>query len=395
MKITFVIASMQGGGAERVVSEMANYWAERGHGISLVTMCGSDVYSSFELHPKVMRHDLGTNPSCHSMPDQKSLGLLLAMLKGCSPAEQSVFISDFTRILALREAIAKIRPDIVISFIDATNIRTLLATQGLNVPVIITQHCDPYHYDPGDGWRGLRRLSYMNAKYLTVLTEESERYFSGMMDGRVRVIPNPISKAASLSHDKTKTRHSNGRILLAMGRLAPEKGFDLLLKAFARIAKHHPAWCLEIWGDGELRRDLEHSVSTFDLTDQVQFCGFTKQPFEVMRRADLFVVPSRCEGFSNVLAEAMACGLPVVSFDCPSGPRHIVTSGVNGVLVPPQDVNALAATLDRLMANETERRRLAANAPKAVERFAIENVMSSWNQLVEQTQDSAARVSQC
>ncbi|MGA9998476.1 MAG: glycosyltransferase family 4 protein [Pyrinomonadaceae bacterium] len=382
MKITLVIASLNGGGAERVASGMANYWAERGREISLLTMCGSRLSPCYDLHPKVMRHDLGIKPYCRSMPDQRSLSLLLEMLKGCSQAELSVFIPDFNRILALREAIVSLRPRAIISFIDVTNIRTLLATQGLGLPVIISEQCDPYHNNLGEGWEGLRRLSYPQAKYLTVLTEEAASYFSSFMDGRVRVMPNPIPNAARLAHDETETRRKAGRTLLAMGRLAYEKGFDLLLEAFAFVAQRQPGWRLQIWGEGELRPQLEHLVSTLGLTGRVQFGGFTKIPFEVMRQADLFVVPSRCEGFSNVLAEAMACGLPVVSFDCPSGPRHIVRDGIDGVLVPPQDVPALAATLERLMVDENERRRLAANAPKAVERFGIEKVMSAWEQLL-------------
>lgn len=382
MKITLVIASLSGGGAERVASEMANYWAERGLEISLLTMCGSHLSSHFDLHPKVIRHDLGANPACRSMPDQRSLNLLLGTLNGCSQAELNVFISDFNRILALREAIVNLRPRAIISFIDVTNIRTLFATQGLDLPVIISEHCDPYHNNLGAGWEGLRRLSYPQAKYLTVLTEEAAPYFSGFMDNRVRVLPNPIPKAARPAHDETETRHKRDWTLVAMGRLAYEKGFDLLLQAFALIARRQPEWCLQIWGEGELQSELEHCASTLGLTERVQFCGFTKYPFEVMQQADLFVVPSRCEGFSNVLAEAMACGLAVVSFDCPSGPRHIVRDGINGILVPPQDVPALAATLERLIVNEAERRRLAANAPKAVERFGMERVMSLWEQLV-------------
>lgn len=382
MKITLVIASLNGGGAERVAAGMANYWAERGREISLLTMCGSHLSSHFDLHPKVLRRDLGTRPSCRSTPDQASLKLLLRTLKGCSQAELSALIPDFNRILALREAIVNLRPQAVISFIDVTNVRTLLATQGLGLPVIISEHCDPYHNNLGAGWEGLRRLSYPLAKYLTVLTEEAAPYFSGFMDGRVRVMPNPIPNAARLASDKTETQQKTGRTLLAMGRLAHEKGFDLLLKAFALIAQRQPRWYLQIWGEGALRPQLEHCASALGLRERVRFGGFTKNPFEVMRQADLFVVPSRCEGFSNVLVEAMACGLAVVSFDCPSGPRHIVRDGIDGRLVPPQDVPALAATLERLMIDEAERRRLSANAPKSIERFGMEKVMNSWEQLV-------------
>jgi glycosyltransferase involved in cell wall biosynthesis len=385
MKITLVISSLGGGGAERVASGMANYWAERSMEISLLTMCGSCLSTSYDLHPKVARYDLGINPYCRSMPDQRSLNLLLGLLKGCSQAELSVFIPDFNRILALREAIVHLRPRAVISFIDITNVRTLLATEGLGLPVIVSEQCDPYHINLGEGWEGLRRRSYPQAKYLTTLTEEAASYFSGFMNGRVRVMPNPIADAARPAQGESETQHKTDWTLLAMGRLSHEKGFDLLLQAFALIAKRQPRWRLQIWGEGVLRSQLEHCADTLGLRERVQFAGFTRNPFEVMRRADLFVVSSRCEGFSNVLAEAMACGLPVVSFDCPSGPRHIVRDGIDGRLVPPQDVAALAAALERLMEDESERKRLAVNAPTVVERFGFEKVMSEWDKLVAET----------
>lgn len=391
MKLALVIASLNGGGAERVASVMANYWAEKGLEISLLTMCGSGHTPSFDLHSKVVRHDLGTKPFSRSRPDQKWLNAVLGMLEGCSQAVLGAFIPDFNRILALREAIINLRPRSVISFIDVTNIRTLLATQGLGLPVIISEHCDPYHINLGEGWEGLRRISYPLAKCLTVLTEEATPYFSGLMDVRVRVIPNPVASGARLFEDEREKQEKRGAILLAMGRLAYEKGFDLLLQAFALIAQRQPGWSLQIWGEGVLRSQLEQSACRLGLAGRVKFCGFTKHPFEVMRQADLFVVPSRCEGFSNVLAEAMACGLAVVSFDCPSGPRHIVRDGIDGVLVPPQNVHALAATLERLMGDEAERQRLARNASHVVERFGIERVMSSWEPLVAEPEAEGER----
>jgi GalNAc-alpha-(1->4)-GalNAc-alpha-(1->3)-diNAcBac-PP-undecaprenol alpha-1,4-N-acetyl-D-galactosaminyltransferase len=382
MKITLVIASLNSGGAERVASSMANYWAAKDWEISLLTMCGSARASAFDLHPKIIHRDLGAKPCGHPMPDQLGMTKLLEMLNQCSPAERSVFIPDFNLILALRAAIIETRPDVVLSFIDVTNTRTLLATRGLSLPVIVSEHSDPYHNYLGAGWEGLRRRSYPHAKCLTVLTEEALSYFSDYMKGRALVMANPIPGAACPAGKETTMRRHNGRMLLAMGRLSYEKGFDLLLRAFALIAERQPTWYLQICGEGPLRAELEHYTVALGLAERVRFPGFAKQPFEVMRQADLFVVPSRCEGFSNVLAEAMACGLPVVSFDCPSGPRHIIRDGIDGVLVPPQDVLALAATLDRLMTDEVERQRLAVMAPNVMERFGIEKVMNRWSQVL-------------
>jgi glycosyltransferase involved in cell wall biosynthesis len=166
-----------------------------------------------------------------------------------------------------------------------------------------------------------------------------------------------------------------------MGRLSAEKGFDLLLDAFARIAPQHADWSLKILGQGPLRPALQAQALRLDLGERVQFTGEVADPFPILRVADLFVFPSRSEGFGMALAEAMACGLPAVSFDCPSGPRDIVRDGIDGILVPPEDVVALAAALDRLMGDAQERERLAVRAPEVTVRFSRERILSLWQDL--------------
>jgi GalNAc-alpha-(1->4)-GalNAc-alpha-(1->3)-diNAcBac-PP-undecaprenol alpha-1,4-N-acetyl-D-galactosaminyltransferase len=384
MRITFVISSLGGGGAERVVSNMARYWAEKGWEITILTLFQGHQPLCYDLSPKVIHRDLlSTTLSSNPRPDANSLVALRGIFKVLSPCERRVFLRDMVLIVALRQAIIKTHPQIVISFIDVTNIYVLLALQQSNLSVIVSERCDPRQVSTGDeGWDRLRHRLYPGATRLVVLDEESLSYFSAEIRQRSRVIPNAVLPPRYTAAGVPKRAQTVGKTLLAMGRLEGEKGLDLLLHAFAGIARKHPSWSLDIWGQGPLEFALKALADELGLSERVRFRGFTKQPYDVMQRADLFVLSSRYEGFPNVLLEAMACGLPVVSFNCPTGPNQIIREGIDGVLVPPCDVGALMASLDHLMSNDTERQRLADRAPEVIERFSIERVMRIWENLI-------------
>lgn len=384
MRVTLVISSLGGGGAERVVSNMANHWAARGWEVTILTVSHGARAPVYDLHASVTRRDLGhSRDSYLPVPDTDSLRALHELYEACSRDERSIFVSDLNLVAALRHALQATRPDIVISFMDITNIRVLAATHGLNIPVIVSERCDPGENFLGAGRERLRHRLYPRAKYLTVLTEEIRQHFFPVVGECARVIPNPVLPPVCRSDGGTGVRRGAARrVLTAMGRLDYEKGFDLLIYAFASIAAKHPSWHLRIYGEGRLRSELEELIKKLGLSERVSLPGFTKRTGEALSRSDLFVMPSRSEGFGNSLAEAMACGQAVVSFDCPSGPRHIIRDGSDGVLVPPGDVPALAATLDRLMGDDAERRRLAASAPDVLERFGMEKVMEMWEQLI-------------
>ena len=362
MRITCVSSHLWGGGAERVLCILASGWAQQGHEVTILTFQTADA-RSYPLHSSVqVRH--------------------LALMSASANLIKGLF-QNLRRVRVLRRAIRDSQPDIVVSFLDQTNVLTLLAARGLPKPVIVTEHIDPSHYHIGPIWSGLRRLLYPSADFLVCPSGAALAKFQAIIRVRGRAIPDPI---AVPNHPRLEPRNSTGggHTLIAMGRLAPQKGFDLLLQAFSRIAGRHPDWSLTIVGFGPLRSELEEQSRSLNLADRVRFAGEVTDPFPLLRAADLFVFSSRFEGFGMALAEAMACGLPAVSFDCPSGPGEIIRHEVDGILVPPEDINALAAALDRLMSDPEERKRLAARAPEAEIRFSPEKILAQWQELFDQ-----------
>lgn len=362
MRLTLVITSLGRGGAERTASVLAGAWAEQGMDVTLMTLTRDDV-PAYPLHSAI---DL----------------LQLRVWSGTARNILDGVFRQLKCVRTLRKAIRASKPDLIISFMDIPNIVSLLAAPGMSAPVVITEHTHPAFHNIGWHWQMLRRLLYHRADALVCMTNSVLTWLQQRIRVRGYVIPNPVeavvvhARAADTSEETERTR-----IVVAMGRLSREKGFDLLLEAFSRIAPRHLDWRLKILGDGPLRSDLEEQAAKLNLSGRVEFTGVVADPFPALRAADLFVLSSRFEGFGNALCEAMAYGLPVISFDCPSGPREIVRNEVDGLLVPAQDVTALATAMDQLMSNAQKRLRLAARAPEVVARFGLERVLSLWDQL--------------
>ncbi len=168
-----------------------------------------------------------------------------------------------------------------------------------------------------------------------------------------------------------------------MGRLHPVKGFESLFRAFARLSSQFSQWSLILIGEGSERVPLERLRDELGLGDRIHLLGKLENPNEVLRDCHLFVLSSSREGFPGALCEAMACGLPVISFDCPSGPGFIVRHGVDGLLVNSGDLQGLTSAMKLLMSSHELRARMAARGPEIVERFGMQNFMDNWNSLLD------------
>jgi len=369
MRLTLIIPSLERGGAERVMSILASCWAGQGREVTLLTL-KHGIKAAYEVDSRVRLRNLG-------LPAEPAGNVLLAAFR------------QARRVSVLRRAIRESNPDLVISFMERTNVLTLIATRDLGVPVIISERVDPRLYEIGRLWQSLRQLTYPWASVLVCQSNVSLAWFEQKIRVRGCVIPNPVPLPGQRASSGSLIEKKPPYTIVAMGRLVEQKGFDLLLDAFGQLAAEHRDWSLIIMGDGPLRDQLVSRANALKIESRVHFAGTVADPFPILRRASLFVLSSRFDGFPNALCEAMACGVAAISFDCPSGPADIIRHGVDGILVPPGDVGALAAAIDHLIKDPHERARLASRAPEVSTRFSVEKVLLSWNQLFERIELAA------
>ena len=360
MRLTLVISSLSCGGAEKVMSVMANYWAMKGRKITVLTFDDGSDPPFYDITPSV----------CH-----RPLNIATDSWNLWQGLQNNV-----RRIRILRKAILKSKADVIISFLNKINVVTLLSCLKTDIPVIISERNDPYMNCLGRTWSTLRDWTYPLAECIVVQTKTIADFFPKKIRSKTRIIPNPV---LALKHDPhLEAKRIKKPTIVAMGKFHRQKGFDLLLNAFARLQDKYPKWTMTIFGEGRLWNELNHLRDSLGLSNRVFFPGQVKNAQHYLRQADIFVMPSRYEGFPNVLCEAMAIGVAVIATDCPSVAEDIIHDGTDGILVPRENVDALEAAMDRLMANAKERKKLASRAPEILRRFGTTKVMALWEQAI-------------
>lgn len=354
-KIAFHLNSLQQGGAERVVSNLANRFAKEGYEVVIATeWYGTD---EFALDQKVRRIHVGLTE------EDENRGRISKMLR---------------RIWYLRRFMKKEKPDVVVAFTRGVLYRALAAGIGTGIPVVISVRTDPVgHYDKkADKLR--IPLLFPHAAGCVFQTEGAKAFFAPYLQENSRIILNPLNpKYVGVPEPSVRTKD-----VVQSGRLVDFKNQPMLIRAFLKVHEKHPDYTLKIYGpdskDGT-KEILESIIRENHAEDYVKLMGGSNTLEKDLADAALYAFSSDWEGLPNALMEAMALGLPVVSTDCPcGGPKTLIEDGVNGLLVPIMDEKAMTDGILRLIEDRELAERLGREARKISERANEDAVFEQW-----------------
>ena len=355
-KIAFLIPSLGAGGAERVVTTLANYLA-KDFDVAIITFKKVNPFYKLDEKIQIFNCVETTRPSANVFIALKSNYILYRRINS----------------IVKREKI-----ELLIGFLTSANILSVLASKYNRIPCIISERINPAKTNTPKIWKFLRRLCYPKATYLVVQTEEIKDYYKAKIKNeRLVILPNPISAGLSALREENPEKEN---IILNVGRLTYQKAQDVLIKAFAKT--ENKSWKLLIAGEGPKREEYEALIAQMGLTDKISLIGKTKNISDYYNKSKIFAFTSIFEGFPNALIEAMHYGLACVSTDCPTGPSELIADGSNGYLIPMNDENTLALKLDELMKDEEKITKYGVNARLAVERFKVSRVIENWNEII-------------
>lgn len=381
-KILFHINSLGKGGAERVVSLLANEFVKDGVEVVIATEWYAE--EEYEVDSKVKR--------IHA-------GLSTTQEKGNRVAKQ------WYRIHNLRTILKKEKPDVVLSFCAKANYRALMAAAGIGIPVIVSVRNDPKIDYVGTSKGIMNKLFLNRAAGCVFQTEEAKEFFDKVLQEKSVIICNPVNEKYLRAERKAAEKK-----IVCVGRLVAQKNQMLLVNAFEKILEKYPEYHLYLYGDGsddECKEELLQYVDSKDirilkyqdekadtvqdetiehvmkLKNYVHFMGLSSTLETDMADAAMFVLPSNYEGMPNALMEAMALGLPVISTDCPcGGSRYWIASGVTGQLVPVKDVDAMARAMEFYIQNPDKAEQIGANARERLQEATVDKIYEQWKNYI-------------
>lgn len=349
MKISFFIGHMGYGGAERVISLLANDYAQRGWDTQIVMLLNSDVVQTIDPRVKLVDMSMGGGSYIKRAP--KWMG-------------------------SIRSYFKKEKPDCVVSFIGRINALVLTAAMGLKMPIIVSERNNPRHDGRGKGMQAYCDAIYRTARAVVFQTKAEEVCFSDAVKAKGIIIPNPVSV-----EDFLRKRPEHLHILTA-GRLAEQKNHKMLMDAVAILRSSIADIQCSIYGEGELREELEDYRKEKGLEELVELPGHSRNIHEKVAQASVFVLTSEYEGLPNALIEAMMMGVPCITTDYP-GSDEVITDGETGLIIPRQDPKALAEAVLRLINEPALEDALSRQAMAAAVRYQTANVINRWREVIE------------
>ena len=372
-KVLFVIQSLAGGGAERAVLNILRH-IDR---------------SVFEPHLALFEKrgvHLGSLPEDVPVIDMHKGGRLSFL--------RLVFAMAY-------RVFPQVRPDVVISFIEYPNFATLVARlcSVVRPPVLVSERGYTAKFQSRQNLRWLRRqivkLVYPSAVQVLAVSDGLAAHLVeafGLPGRKVHAIHNGIDVAdirrrAETPVDEVDVFRSGEPVFVACGRFVPEKNYPMLLRAFRNVLDHYVSR-LVILGEGKLQSDCEVLARDLGLAEHVVFLGFQENPYKFMARAYALILSSLHEGFPNVLVEAMACGTPVISTRCPSGPDEMITDGENGLLVPVDDIEAMTEAMKRLIEDNALHESLSEAGLRRAQDFTVEKMVKSYESVLLEAVDT-------
>lgn len=353
MKVIFFINRISDvGGSERVATVVANKLASLGHEVVFVSWMGP-AKSFFPLHESINVHLL-------------------------SETKINIYKGYLTSLFKYRKLIKEIKPDYVVDVCTAMSLLSIPATALGKAKVISWEHFNTtVNWNPFTS-RISRWMAAKFAKSIVVLTEtDRKNYLENFGANFVERIPNPVTVKINASADLEQKN------VLAIGRFTNQKGFDMLLLAWQMVINAFPEWKLRIVGDGELKGELLESIKELKLENSVKLIDPTLDIEDYYKTSSIFVLSSRFEGLPLVLIEAKAYGLPIVAFDCETGPRDVVRDNIDGFLVPSGNIEQFAGALKTLMESESKRNLFGSNGIKDLDRFNLDKIIIQWLALFE------------
>ena len=377
MKIAYCVNSIRYlGGIQRVTVVKANALAEiPGNEVYIIATDNKSGPVVQELSPKVHLIDLDINYYNRNQERSMLTNLIVGMAKGIPHKK------------ALSRVLCQINPDVVISV--GMSEKFMLTSMRNRSWKIIREFHSEKNYRSKHAYSLFKKIQgklsdcyefhYADKKFdrIVVLTDEDkETNWQGW--DNVSVVPNPVSFKCDTPSSLTE------KSVISMGRLEHVKNFSSLISAFKIVAKKHPDWILKIFGDGSLRESLQNQINESSLQNNVFLMGFSNDMESALRQSSIFAFSSLVEGFALVIVEAMECGVPAVSYQCPCGPKDIITDGKDGYLVPVNDEQMLAEKICDLIEDESLRHQMATEARLRAQYYHVESIAQRWMKLFEE-----------